>query len=193
MNDPLRAFVAIEPQQRLIDALGLLTVQLKRVMIQPVTWVKPHNSHLTLRFLGEIDRSLIPNVVAAMQCATTKTHPFEIAIGTLGAFPSLRRPRVLWVGLTQGHDRLVSLKSSLDEALAAEGFQHEHREFQPHFTVGRVRYEPTRGREGGFVKMGSAPEASQQVAVVSLIGSALTPSGPVYTRIAEAVLVPCSP
>src|SRR5579885_1495941 len=72
-------------------------------------WVSPENLHLTLRFLGEIRRGRVDMVVEATREAAEGTSPFSLTLAGLGAFPSLRAPRVLWVGVHEGADRLVAL------------------------------------------------------------------------------------
>lgn len=92
--------------------------------------------HFTLAFLGDQ-----PFADAARGCGEVlrDNEAFELAIGGPGAFPNTARPRVLWLGVTEGAARLVVLAERLRRALQSGGFAPEERPFRPHLTVGRVR------------------------------------------------------
>ncbi|HEY6912857.1 MAG TPA: RNA 2',3'-cyclic phosphodiesterase [Myxococcales bacterium] len=92
--------------------------------------------HFTLAFLGEQ-----PSAEAALAAGEVlrDNEAFELAIGGAGAFPNTARPRVLWLGVTEGAAQLVVAADRLRRALQANGFSVEERRFRPHLTVGRVR------------------------------------------------------
>jgi 2'-5' RNA ligase len=92
--------------------------------------------HFTLAFLGEQ-----PSADAALAAGEVlrDNEAFELAIGGAGAFPNTARPRVLWLGVTEGAAQLVVAAERLRRALQAAGFALEERPFRPHLTVGRVR------------------------------------------------------
>jgi 2'-5' RNA ligase len=64
--------------------------------------------------------------------------PFDVAIDGAGAFPSVGRPRALWLGVTHGHDRLAAAASALDEALAPIGLELSDRPYRAHLTLARA-------------------------------------------------------
>jgi RNA 2',3'-cyclic 3'-phosphodiesterase len=111
-----------------------------------IRWVRVEGLHLTLRFLGPTpDDRQVPLETGADALARAEA-PFEVAVGNGGAFPSLARPRSLWVGVTTGADRLASLADGLTAAAAECGLALDTRPFTPHLTIARtdgLRLGPT--------------------------------------------------
>lgn len=158
-------------------------------------WVSPENLHLTMQFLGETPEDKVEAIAAAMREACAGRRRFELSFGSLGAFPSAGNPRVIWIGLGEGAQRLEELANALARGLAGQGIvlPEEGREFKAHLTIGRVRgprdLQRLRARMQAWT-----PEklALGRVAVdkLSLIQSRLTPKGPIYTAIKTAELAP---
>ena len=117
---------------------GQLTARLQGTDAK-VTWVKPPTMHLTLKFLGEVDLKEIPAVCDAVSRAVADIAPFELDARGAGAFPSVARPRTIWLGIGRGEDELVVLHDAVEQALGSLGFRRENRRFRPHLTIGRVR------------------------------------------------------
>ena len=100
--ETVRAFIAIELSSAVRQAVNDLQNRLKTVTPpHSVRWSIPQNIHLTLHFLGDIDQNQVRPVAAEMAVAAKQHPPFELLLGGLGCFPSMRRPRVLWVGLLE--------------------------------------------------------------------------------------------
>ncbi|PYV42695.1 MAG: RNA 2',3'-cyclic phosphodiesterase [Acidobacteria bacterium] len=134
----IRTFVCIEMPETIRDRMARLQLELKQAGAE-VSWVKPSNIHLTLKFLGQVPHPRIPGVCSAVERAARVTEPFEIEVSGTGCFPSMNRPRVLWVGLSQVSHALSQLQAVLEDELASEGFARETRRFAPHLTIGRLR------------------------------------------------------
>ena len=114
-----------------------------------IRWVRVEGLHLTLRFLGPTPESLQPALEAAADTVARAADPFEVALSGGGAFPSLSRPRSLWVGVSEGADGLSSLADGLSTLARNEGLELETRPFAAHLTIGRtdgVRLGPTAAR-----------------------------------------------
>jgi 2'-5' RNA ligase len=103
----------------------------------PVRWVEADSLHLTLKFLGEIRPERIAEVEGAVARVASATSPFTLLLEGFGAFPTLRRPRVIWMG-ARATPELRCLKQDLEWALADRGFEAETRAFHPHLTLGRA-------------------------------------------------------
>ena len=103
----------------------------------PVRWVDPDNFHITLKFLGEVRREQVDDVMAGIERAASSTQPFQTEIGGFGAFPTVRRPHVIWLGVGACPE-LRCLKQDLEWALGDAGFPAESRSFHPHVTLGRA-------------------------------------------------------
>jgi 2'-5' RNA ligase len=114
-----------------------------------IRWVRVEGLHLTLRFLGPTPARLLPALEAAADTAAEATAPFEVALAGGGAFPSLARPRSLWVGVSDGSDRLTDLADRLSALSTEVGLELETRPFAAHLTLARtdgVRLGPVAAR-----------------------------------------------
>jgi len=100
-------------------------------------WTDPGAAHLTLAFLGEQPFDALERASRAARSLPPLEGP--AALGSLGAFPDWKRPRVLWAGVSVGAPRLRDAAQTLRAALETEGFTLEKRDFNPHVTLGRVR------------------------------------------------------
>jgi 2'-5' RNA ligase len=109
-----------------------------------IAWVPPPNLHVTMKFYGNLVPEQVEAVADAARQAARGVAPFEVTARGLGVFPNPRRPRVLWVGLTEGAEPLTALQGRMEEASEALGFERDGRPFQGHLTLGRVR----QGTEG---------------------------------------------
>lgn len=105
--------------------------------LREVRWVRTDGLHLTLRFLGPTPDERIPAIEAAMRDAVQGVAAVEAAVSGAGAFPGTGRPRVLWIGVTEGADGLARLASRLDEGLASAGWPREQRPLKAHLTLAR--------------------------------------------------------
>ena len=142
-----RTFVAVPLPEDVHRALGALQRSMPRRAGDVVRWVEPDAIHLTLRFLGGIDPDRVGPISEGLSEAAARSARFTLKLDGPGAFPSLRRPRVLWVGLSGETDRLKQLHGRVEGALVRAGFDPEDRGFQPHLTVGRIRERAPRGAE----------------------------------------------
>jgi len=190
--EQIRCFVAIELPEEIKLELAKLQGQLKTASRASVKWVDTKGIHLTLKFLGNVDVNRIPTIVEAMAQASQGIAPFHLEVADTGVFPNQRQPRVTWVGLRGDVPLLLRLQERLEAALVPLGFASEARSFTPHITLGRLRPE---GQAAEKQNLALAVISAQfeattplEVKSVSLIKSQLTPSGAIYTRLAEVKL-----
>lgn len=183
---------------RLFIALNLPAAERKRLLKAskplresslPVRWLPPEAYHLTLKFLGEVPPDEADQVEEALRTIAGKASRFPLRLGGFGAFPSVRRPRVIWCG-AEALPQLRALKHDLEWELAALGFERELRAFHPHITVGRAAAD---ARAGDFRKLEDLVAALDYEAVVEpstvdLVKSRLSPEGAVYTVVARVPL-----
>ena len=135
----MRAFVAINFPEAIRSDIWNVTNVLRDGSF-PVRWVAQESLHLTLKFLGELLPSQEPAIVDGVRAAADGTKPFSITVSGFGAFPSLKHPRVVWVGC-EGVAPLELLQHRLEQQMATLGFEVEGRPFRPHVTLGRARKE----------------------------------------------------
>ena len=135
----LRCFLAVEVPPTIQDAIETATQSSRAKLGTPLMrWVSPRNVHLTLKFLGDTAPSSVDQIAAALMAEVRQYKPFVVQVGGFGAFPSNRKPRVIWVGIS-APPILASLQHELDVATARLGYGSEERGFSPHLTIGRVR------------------------------------------------------
>ena len=183
----IRSFIAIELPDEAKEGLARLRNELQRNEHGFVKWVDPGGIHVTLKFLGNIPAGQVAEITGAIGEATQGISPFHLEISGLGAFPSVRQPRVLWVGVGGETDKLSRLQQNVDSALAALGFAREERPFAPHLTLARVR-EGTSGPERRSFSelLGSATFENKypvEVEAVKLMRSELTRAGAIYSSL----------
>ena len=154
-----------------------------------LSWVKPENLHVTLRFLGDLDETAVDRARTAVSQALALATAPRARLGPLGAFPNLSRPRVLWVGLSEGADAVSALAATADEGLRDAGFGPSDRPFRAHITLARVR-EGARGLETLLKAANPEPPAAALLDRVAVMKSDLHPSGSRYTALQEVRLRP---
>ncbi len=155
----------------------------------PVKWVAPDNIHLTVKFLGEVDESRAGAIEDGLRHAVGDTKTFAVPVGQFGAFPSVKRPRVLWVGC-ETPPVLELLADAVEREMSQLGFETEGRAFRPHVTIGRVRREARPAELKGLEKDLERLEFFEepQIASVDLMRSHLGPKGPRYERLVSVEL-----
>jgi 2'-5' RNA ligase len=190
--DKIRSFIAIELPAELKLYLANLQAKLKADNQPHIKWTNPDGIHLTLKFLGDIETSMIEPITQAMTDAAHKTSSFKLGVQQPGAFPSLQRVQVVWVGLGGEVDKLKQLHKLLDINLARLGFTAEQRPFKAHLTLARLGNEVSADERQQFGELVAATrlEAGQNIKVdsINLIKSQLTRGGAIYSRISSAEL-----
>ncbi|MBI3975904.1 MAG: RNA 2',3'-cyclic phosphodiesterase [Armatimonadetes bacterium] len=183
-----RIFIAVDLDPPLRDAILHLEERLREAGA-PLRWIPPENLHFTVRFLGEIAPAQLALVRRVTREVASAASPFRLVLEGVGAFPSVQRPQVVWVGVREGSEELALISSRLDAALARHGFPREDRPFVAHLTITRLKHD-RRWAEvvralSGFREV---PVGSQQVTLLSIVESHLNPRGARYTRVEEVPL-----
>lgn len=161
----MRTFLAIDLPATLEKKIKTWMDGLKREFPDgSIRWVESENLHLTLKFLGEVEAGKIGSIRDAAAHIASRTPVLHLEIAGFGAFPSLHRPRVVWLGVEEETGGLEDLHLRLNQALLPLGFESDHQGFTPHLTLGRVRRRISRDIPA---KIG---EAVQRVEVGSLGG-----------------------
>jgi 2'-5' RNA ligase len=183
----LRLFIAVNVPPDVRSRLHADTAAL-RASAHGVTWVRQEHLHITMKFLGERADDEVPAIEAALHEATAAVSAFPLRLRGIGAFPSLDRPRVVWLG-AEGTTPLPALASQIDVACGRLGIPREERRFTTHLTLGRVKRELT-GDRASFIAEARRLDTTYQVPVesVELMLSELSRTGPRYTMLARATL-----
>lgn len=191
-NEQIRSFIAVELPEEVKSGLRHLQKELKLPEHTFVKWVAPESIHLTLKFLANISPQKVSEITRVMEQASQEVSPFQLEIAEVGAFPNLKQPRVLWLGIRGEVDKLVAWQKRIDNGLVPLGFAKETRPFTPHLTLARLRegVSPQDRRDFGELVLKTPIEVSYKVRVtsLSLMRSQLLPGGAVYSRLAEVKL-----
>jgi 2'-5' RNA ligase len=185
MGEKIRTFIAIDLPDPVRQAISKTQEKLRRTGLG-IRWVRPQGIHLTLKFLGDIEKSDVEKVHGAMKEAVQSTSPFSLRGEGLGVFPDFKRPRVLWIGVAGDLETLRALQRDLDFQLKGLGFPREKRAFKGHLTLGRAK-----GRLDGnqlrralqrYEDFSTDPFTAE---CLTFFQSDLRPTGAVYTKLAE--------
>lgn len=183
----MRTFVAIEIPSEIRFALAALQTELRQVGAD-VSWTRSENIHLTLRFLGEVDKRLITEIEKVCVETTIGFQPFTLNLNGVGVFPHSRQPRTLWAGLAGEIEKTVEMRKRLDEKLALIGFEREEKEFRPHLTIGRLKSNRKSRELIAAAALYDLPSLSFEASEIVVMKSELHPAGARYTRIGVAAL-----
>lgn len=181
MSDQVRAFFAVELPVEARASVVEATERLKAVARHGVRWMALDTLHLTLKFLGEIREDDVPRLIARAHAKLAPEQPFGVGLAGYGAFPNAREARALWVGVSEGASALARLARKLDSASRAIGAPREHRPFEPHLTLARLR-DPQRVE----LERAAPPDSvGWTVSEVVLFESRLSPSGARHVPLAR--------
>jgi 2'-5' RNA ligase len=182
-----RLFTAIElkPDTSFSDVYTEFQKNLKH---EKITWVGMNTMHLTLKFFGETDESLIPSIANALKLAVVQIPPFFLRFNKAGTFGSNYNPKVIWLGAEE-QPILNKLAEQLKAELEKAGFKYDRQNFVPHLTLGRIRnitdkqlfQKVMNDFRGAFL-------LEQEIRNLHLYESVLTPKGPIYTHLHTLVL-----
>ena len=146
--------------------------------------------HVSLKFLGDTDETLIPDICRRVAAVAQSHAAFQLSFTTAGAFPSVDRPRAVWMGAGEGEDEITSLQADIEESLLDLRIPREHRRFKPHLTLGRIREGGSRAEELTALlnKYASFDGKSCRIEQVLTFATYLEKSGPTYQVLARAPL-----
>ncbi len=178
----MRTFIAVELPESVRERLGQLQERLKGTENR-IRWVNPSLIHLTMKFLGEVKEKNLEKVIQIAQNVAGRFSVFKMKIGKMGVFPNFSSPRVIWVGIEEGKDKLDTLAAELEEKLGQEGFSRNSRKWTSHLTLARVKVLKARERLKALLLQYCREVEGKEVKVKSLsvIKSELTPQGAIHT------------
>lgn len=184
----MRLFLAINLDPALRRAVVDATAPL-RDAAPGVAWVAEPRIHLTLKFLGEQPSERAEQIAAALRTVAARHRTMELELGGIGAFPSFRRARVVWMGI-EAEPRLELLHHDVEVACERLGFELDGRAYRPHLTLGRVK---GRASEDAMRALARAAKrvnfrGASSVETVDLMHSKPAPSGARYARLDAAPL-----
>ena len=183
----IRTFIAIKIPD---DIKGRIAQFQKRAAAEErsIRWVNVNNIHITLKFIGEIPESLVKKIVINIFEKPSLTNALEIGLKGTGVFPDVRRPRIVWVGITSGSEQLTKLVFELESKLLDLNIPKDSRKFKPHVTIGRLKQNQKLKDPEIFDDSGAFDAGQFMAKNIVLMKSDLKPSGAEYTVIAQQTL-----
>jgi 2'-5' RNA ligase len=186
----MRLFLAIPAPPHVQAHASLLVEELRGA--GDVRWIRPELLHLTLKFFGEVPEERAEELVKTFSGLANTGANFVLECGGIGAFPTLRRARTIWLSIGgKGAARLAALAERIESTAETLGFKREERRFQPHLTLGRVRGPrglPELSRRLERLTAAETEPIPWPVRSFHLIRSELKPAGPIYTSLQEIEL-----
>ena len=184
MSEVLRVFVAVDVEDQLLVSRIMRVADTLAGTQVPMKLVEPYNLHITLRFIGEVRRGVVEEIGRALR--EVKFKAFNVTFKGLGAFPSIANPRVVWVGVSEGHKELLSLREDVERILRRLGIPAEREEFIPHLTLARIKGSRNIASLVKILNEMSDHEFGGMVVDgIRLKKSALTRQGPIYETLVE--------
>ncbi|MCP4004034.1 MAG: RNA 2',3'-cyclic phosphodiesterase [bacterium] len=184
MSEPLRTFIAVPLPESVRDSAAEALADARVALGERARWTPAENLHLTLKFLGDVDRDQLPKLIQRLQAKLAGVAVFEAALGGLGAFPNAREASVLWLGVTTGLSDLAKLARKVDAASKVVGVAREKRPFRAHLTLARLRTPERVDVE----RMKAPEEVPFRVEQVILYESRLSPDGARHVPLAHLPL-----
>jgi RNA 2',3'-cyclic 3'-phosphodiesterase len=185
----IRTFIAVDVSPEVKSRATEVVDQCRRLGIE-AKWVAVENMHITLQFLGNVRENELPGICRRVERAIRQFPAFDVMCERLGAFPNPERPRVLWMGMSQGREELIRLQHQVEETMRPLGFRGEARRFEPHLTLGRLHAEVSGSAEvADFIARNQdLATASFDVSEVVVYSSERAPGGPRYEVVGRAEL-----
>ncbi|UCE95482.1 MAG: RNA 2',3'-cyclic phosphodiesterase [Candidatus Bathyarchaeota archaeon] len=184
MSESIRSFIAFDIDNKEILMQVAQAQDKLRETGANLKFVQPENIHITMRFLGNIQPSMIDRIYNEMKNVTFS--PFDVNIRGLGAFPSRKYARVVWAGITKGADELEVIFSQLEPRLRKLGFKPDLKGFRPHITIARVRTGRNKVELARFIREYANHEFGVlRVECLKLKQSILMLNGPLYSTLKE--------
>ena len=188
MSDTIRTFIAIKLPEKILPSVKQIRNGFKSQGIR-AKWVKVENIHITIKFLGDIKITDVGKIIRSITLAAKKSKPITLSVKGAGVFPRVKRPRVIWAGITGEVSALFDLQNRVEENLEAIGFPKEPRPFKGHLTIGRIKGETDAKKLVNAMEQFKGFESESFMADhIFLIKSELKQSGAVYTDLSSAFL-----
>jgi RNA 2',3'-cyclic 3'-phosphodiesterase len=180
----LRLFVAVDIPEEIREVISCAVQNLKGE-VEGARWVKSQNLHLTLKFIGNFEEDRLDRLISEIYKVTERSMRFTTALGGCGAFPSTKKARVIWIGMTNGDDEAGTIARKIDKRLERLGIEREGRPFRSHLTLARLKQprDCTSQLENLDSGLKGLPKMSFDVGEITLYQSDLGPQGPTYNSL----------
>lgn len=176
----MRTFISIDIEDvNIISKISLIKNTLSSLGLD-LKLVEDENLHLTLVFIGEIPETILSPLKESLSTVVHKS--FKMHLSGAGCFPSCNKPRVLWIGVSEGSDEIIELHRKITNALKRGGIPFEkEKDFTPHLTIARIKSNRNVNKLSKFMETIINEDFGWiEVREFRLKKSILTPKGPIY-------------
>ncbi|WP_132059136.1 RNA 2',3'-cyclic phosphodiesterase [Halorussus amylolyticus] len=179
----MRLFVSIDLPDEFADDIAQVQDQFADASGLDVT--DPEQAHVTLKFLGDVNKGQLPRVKNALRRAVSKAgvEPFEATFEGLGVFPSIGYINVVWLGVGDGGEEMTQLHEAIEREVTRLGFDAEDHDFTPHVTLGRMNHAGGKEIVQDAVENQDPTVGTTDVTEIRLTESVLTDEGPEYETV----------
>jgi 2'-5' RNA ligase len=180
-----RTFISLELDREMQSHLKQLLLRVAP-SLPAFRWVQPESIHLTLAFLGELNKEELHRAFKATEIVAQQSLPIIYSLKQVGIFGPIGRPRVIWAGIEEGANRLPRLYKGLQQELRRRGFATPEERFEPHLTLGRGKMPLTEEQRGYLEALLAEKRLFQgeyEAKQIEVMKSELTTSGPRYTTL----------
>lgn len=178
----MRCFTAIDLPKSLKKRINNFQKEVKKKDIFYGKYVEEENLHLSLKFLGEINKEKVKRVKETL--AEIDSSAFSASLKNIGAFPGKHFVKVLWIGAEQGRKQIINLHDKIDDKLS--GLLKKSKRFEPHITLMRVKNISSKSEmKKFFEEYENKKFANLNIDSFSLFKSTLTEKGPIYEKISN--------
>jgi 2'-5' RNA ligase len=183
----MRLFIAVNLSDRARWLLDNKISDLKNEIDFDLKWVKANNWHITLKFLGETKKNKVSLIKNDISEIATSYNTFSVILNQLGAFPNLIYPKIIYVGVKDGHNDLAQLQKKLENKLIKRGCSRADKKYTPHLTIARSKkrtdHQLLSEKLTNFAEKDNLINIFFKAGRISLMRSELTPEGPIYKEI----------
>ncbi len=180
----IRCFIAICIDEKTKNLLTAIQDKIK-IKYTNSRLIPPKNIHLTLHFIGNIKTSKIEEIKSSLYPVVEKIDAFDIKPAGLGAFPNLKTPKIIWIGIDEGKDNTIFLQKEIARELKKIKIETEERKFYPHLTLARIESNNRGLLTTGFKKTEIPSFDNIHVAKIFIFKSILIHQKPIYEVLSD--------
>jgi RNA 2',3'-cyclic 3'-phosphodiesterase len=186
-KNTIRTFIAVKPPVFLKTSLNNIQGVMQANKIK-AKYIPVQNIHLTIKFIGNMDTALLPEIQDILIDSTQYFKPIKLALKGIGVFPKIKFPKVIWSGVKGETHKLESLHKKLEQGLSTLGIQREKRKYQGHLTFARIKQNKLNRKklESVIEQIGDFESDRFTTDKLILFQSRLMPDGPIYSELFSA-------
>ncbi|WP_320006432.1 RNA 2',3'-cyclic phosphodiesterase [Maridesulfovibrio sp.] len=177
----IRTFIAHPVPEEWKQIIGEAFSGLREGMQSRITWVKPENLHLTLKFLGSVEEDKLAEVQGVLKKVPVVN--FKITTAGAGFFPAIEKPHIIWMGIAGGTKEYCANEAAIESAMTGLDFEPNKNECHAHITLGRVKRATKDDWSALAERINDIKLPEAEINSFILYKSTLTPEGPIYSAI----------